>query len=214
MKQNTTSYTPYKEPLHERPVFQYAKFVLILATLVVGVLILLKANQITGAVTAQTINTKDFMAKLTAHPEASKYADANPLSIIQVNSNNLANLQAQINGLDTSYIGSFLVQYPDAIVVYDYGNDAIRGTIPLQQQPQLPADFMAKLNAHPELQGLESEQPVGGQLDQTSLDTLRQQFPNVYANAKVGDFLLRYKTRLVIYDYSNDQIVNALSLGQ
>ncbi|MDP3765725.1 MAG: hypothetical protein Q8R04_04365 [Nanoarchaeota archaeon] len=44
MKQSTTSYAPYREPLYERPVFQYAKFVLILATLAVGILILLKAN--------------------------------------------------------------------------------------------------------------------------------------------------------------------------
>ena len=214
MKQSTTSYTPYREPLYERPVFQYAKFVLILATLAVGILILLKANQITGAVTAQTIDAKDFMAKLAAHPEASKYADVNPSNIIQVNSNNLAQLQAQINGLDNSYIGNFLVQYQDAIVVYDYSYDAVRETIPLQQQPQLPADFSAKLNAHPEVQGLENEQPVGGQLDQASLDTLRQQFPDVYANAKVGDFLLRYQARLIIYDYNNDQIVNAVSLSQ
>ena len=81
------------------------------------------------------------------------------------------------------------------------------------RQAQLPADFLAKLNAHPELAGLENEQPVGGQLDQASLGTLRQQFPNVYANAKVGDFLLRYSTRLIIYDYNSDAIVNAVDLG-
>jgi len=84
------------------------------------------------------------------------------------------------------------------------------------QQPQqaaLPEDFYAKLNAHPEISGLENEQPIGGQLDQASLDTLRQQFPQVYANAKVGDFLLRYTTRLIIYDYNADAMVNAVNLG-
>jgi len=203
----------YREPLHEKPAFQYAKLILILATLVVGVLVLLNTRQITGAVVSQTISANDFIAKLTAHQEASKYAGSNPLNIIQITSSNLANLQSQVNGLDTSYLGNFLVQYSDSVLVYDYTGDAIKGVIPLQQQPQLPADFAAKLNAHPELQGLASEQPVGGQLDAQSLATLKQQFPDVYADAKVGDFLLRYQTRLIIYDYSSDRIVNAVNLA-
>ncbi|MEK6869171.1 MAG: hypothetical protein AABX63_03615 [Nanoarchaeota archaeon] len=206
----------YREPLHERGVFQYIKLVLIIATLVVGVLILLKTNQITGAAVAQqTISIEDFLSRLTSHPEAQAYVGISPLNVIQISSNNLPNLQTQIAGLDTSYLGSFLVQYADAIVVYDYNNDAIKGIVRLQQPQQaaLPADFSAKLNAHPELSGLENEQPVGGQLDANSLSTLQQQFPNVYANAKVGDFLLRYSTRLIIYDYNNDAIVNAVNLG-
>lgn len=202
----------YREPLHEKPVFQYAKLILILATLVVGILVLLNTRQITGAVVSQTISANDFISKLTAHPEAGKYANANPLNIIQINSNNLAQLQSQIRGMDTSYIGNFLVQYQDAVLVYDYNNDAVKGVIPLQQ-PQLPADFSAKLNAHPEMQGLEGQQPVGGQLDAQSLATLKQQFPDVYANAKIGDFLLRYTAKLIIYDYANDVIVNAVNLA-
>ncbi len=204
----------YREPLHEKPVFQYAKLVLILATLVVGILVLLNTRQITGAVVSQTISANDFIAKLTAHPEAAKYAGINPLNIIQITSSNLANLQSQVNGLDTSYLGNFLVQYQDSVLVYDYNGDSVKGVMPLQQQPQLPADFTVKLNAHPEMQGIEGQQPVGGQLDQASLDTLKQQFPDVYANAKVGDFLLRYSTRLIIYDYNADRIVNAVNLSQ
>ena len=181
-----------------------------------GILILLKTNQITGAAVAQqTISIEDFLSKLTSHPEAQAYVGVSPLNVIQINNNNLPNLQAQIAGLDTSYLGSFLVQYADAIVIYDYNKDVVRGTVALQQpqQASLPADFSAKLYAHPEASGLESEQPVGGQLDANSLATLMQQFPNVYANAKVGDFLLRYTTKLIIYDYNNDVIVNAVNLG-
>jgi len=74
-------------------------------------------------------------------------------------------------------------------------------------------DFLSKLNTHPELQGLETEQPVGGQLDADSLNSLKQQFPDAYANAKVGDFLLRYTTMLIIYDYNADKIVNTINLG-
>lgn len=205
----------YDEPFHEKPAFQYIKLLLIIATLAVGVLILINTNQITGAAVAQTINANDFLNKLTSHDETRAYVGVAPLNIIQINNDNIANLQGQINGLDLSYIGDFIVQYTDAIIIYNYNNDAIKNIISLQQaqQTQLPADFLSRLNAHPELAGLENEQPIGGQLDQASLNTLKQQFPGVYANAKVGDFLLRYITRLIIYDYNADRIVNAVNLG-
>ena len=89
----------YREPLHEKGVFQYIKLVLIIATLVVGILILLKMNQITGAAVAQqTISIDDFLSRLTSHPEAQAYTGVSPLNVIQINNNNLANLQAQIAG--------------------------------------------------------------------------------------------------------------------
>jgi hypothetical protein len=44
-----------------------------------------------------------------------------------------------------SYIGSFIVQYKDAVVIYDYANDEIKGTISLQQQAQLQPNS-SKLN--------------------------------------------------------------------
>jgi hypothetical protein len=132
---------------------------------------------------------------------------------VQINKDNFASLQSQISGLDISYIGSFIVQYRDGIVLYDYKNDKIKGTLAFQQQaPQLPSDFFVKLNKHAEVQGMQNEQPIGGQLDESSLSTLKQQFPDVYANAKAGDFLLRYKAKLVIYDYNSDRIVNAVNL--
>jgi hypothetical protein len=210
-----SDYSSYREPFHETPAFQYIQLLLIIATLAVGVIILINTNQITGVDVAQTINTNDFLSKLTSHDETKAYVGVAPLNIIQVNNDNIANLQTQINGLDASYIGDFVIQYTDAIVIYDYNNDNIKGTVSLQQpqQDSLPTDFFTKLNTHPELQGLEAEQPIGGQLDEASLNTLKQQFPNVYANAKVGDFLLRYTTRLIIYDYNADVMVNAVNLG-
>jgi hypothetical protein len=205
----------YKEPAHEKASFHYILLILVLISLTVSALAWINVNEIKSEVVPETVNVNDFLAKLTAHPEASAYVGVSPLNIIQVNNNNLANLQAQINGLDTSYVGSFIVQYTDSIVVYDYSNDAVRGSVALQQPQQaaLPGDFFIKLNVHPQLAGLESEQPIGGQLDANSLSTLQQQFPEVYANAKVGDFLLRYTTLLIIYDYNADVIVNAVALG-
>jgi len=214
-----SSYSPsyYKEPLHEKPGFHYLLLVLVMVSLAVSVFVLLDASQITGAAVTdtQTISINDFLARLTSHPEAQAYVGVSPLNLIQINNNNLANLQTQIAGLDTSYIGSFLIQYSDAIVLYDYDNDVMRGVVSLQQPQQaaLPGDFFTKLNVHPELAGLANEQPIGGEIDAASLDTLSQQFPNVYADAKVGDFLLRYSTILVIYDYNADVIVNTVNLG-
>jgi len=215
-------YSSNKEPLHESAMFHYIIILLIIATLVVSILTWINVNeskkssgaQITGRAVG-IVDANDFLGKLTAHDETKAYAGVSPLNIVQVDSDNIANLQAQISDLDQSYLGDFIVQYDTgAIVIYDYNNDVIKGTISQQLgQAQLPADFFAKINPHPELAGLEAEQPIGGQLDGASLNTLKQQFPEVYANAKVGDYLLRYETRLVIYDYNADAIVNAVNLG-
>ncbi|HJO01467.1 MAG TPA: hypothetical protein QF458_00960, partial [Candidatus Woesearchaeota archaeon] len=175
----------FNEPFHKSSAFHYIIIILIIATLFVSGLVLLDVKQIKASLLPQTIDANDFLAKLTAHPEASSYVGISPLNIIQINTNNIDNLQAQIAGLDTSFLGSFIVQYTDSVVIYDYNNDIILGTVSLQQPQQagLPGDFLTKLNAHPELAGLETEQPIGGQIDQASLDTLMQQFPEVYANA-------------------------------
>lgn len=199
--------------IYERPIFQHFIILSIIATLIISIFSLAYIYQIKKAAVPRTINLNDFLKKLTSNNEMKGYVGTAPLNIIQINSNNLANLQSQISGLDASFIGSFIAQYTDRIVIYDYENNKIKGIVGLQQQPQLPADFVSKLNKHNELQGLESQQPVGGQIDAASLATLKQQFPDVYADAKAGDFLLRYKTRLIIYDYSQDKIVNVVNLG-
>jgi|TARA_B100001964_G_scaffold228672_1_gene280096 hypothetical protein len=199
--------------LSPKPILQYILIVLVIASLAISILALFNVNELKKSLPTM-INTQDFLNKLTAHDQMRAYVGIAPLNIIQITNNNIANLQAQIDGLDRSFIGSFIVQYTDVIAIYDYTNDVIMGTANLPQPiAQLPADFLTKLNAHSELAGLENEQPVGGQIDQASLDTLRQQFPTVYANAKAGDFLLRYTTKLIIYDYNADVMVNAVNLG-
>jgi|TARA_Y100000310_G_scaffold259793_1_gene268579 hypothetical protein len=199
--------------LSPKPILQYILIVLVIVSLAISILALFNVNELKKSLPTM-INTQDFLNKLTAHDQMRAYVGIAPLNIIQITNNNIANLQAQIDGLDRSFIGSFIVQYTDVIAIYDYTNDVIMGTANLPQPiAQLPADFLTKLNAHSELAGLENEQPVGGQIDQASLDTLRQQLPNIYANAKAGDFLLRYTTKLIIYDYNADVIVNAVDLG-
>lgn len=195
-------------------IFQYAILLSTIATLVVSIFALANTYQLKKALIPATIDASDFLKKLTSHDEMKGYAGVAPLNIVQINSNNIANLQAQIRGMNSSFIGDFIVQYADGIVIYDYKGNKIKAAISMQQpQVQLPADFFAKLNKHAELKGLQEQQPVFGQLDAASLNTLRQQFPEVYAKAKAGDFLLRYQTKLIIYDYNIDRVVNAVNLG-
>lgn len=200
--------------LFEKPAFQYFIVFSIIATLIISILAFVNIYQLKKTLIPTTINTNNFLKRLTSHNEMRAYVGIAPLNIIQINNNNFANLQAQMSGLESSYIGNFIVQYADRVVVYDYDKDVIRGTVSLQQaQAQPPSDFSSKLNKHPELQGLQNQQPIGGQLDEVSLSTLKQQFPDVYVNAKAGDYLLRYQTKLIVYDYNQDRIVNAVNLG-
>jgi len=177
-------------------------------------LFLAYANVKKPALNQQEISAEQFLAKMTAHDEAKHLAAASPRQIVQINEQNLASLQSQIQGLDSTHLGMFIVEYADAIALYDYNNDQLRGVVQINQKEDgLPGDFLAKLNTHPELQGLSEEQPIGGILDQATLDTLKQQFPDIYANAQAGDYLLRYKTKLIIYNYEQDLIKTAVDLG-
>lgn len=82
------------------------------------------------------VNVADFMAKLTAHNESAKYKGIIPNTILQVNQQNLATLSKQIVGLDENYIGAFVIQYPEEVVIYDFGNDKILAQLSLPKQQQ------------------------------------------------------------------------------
>ncbi len=205
-----------KGRISQNPVtLHYVLLVLIALSLIISISALINTNEIKKMLVGNVVDIEDFLGKLTAHEEMDVYLDVSPLNVIQINQNNYANLQNQIAGLDLSFLGSFIVQYPDRIVIFDYENDAIKGLLDSQQQAaKLPPDFSAKLLEHEELKGLEQEQPVIGQIDEPSLQTLKQKFPDAYADVNIGDFLLRYQTKLVIYDYEADRIVNEISLAQ
>ncbi|HJN57230.1 MAG: hypothetical protein QF436_01045 [Candidatus Woesearchaeota archaeon] len=164
--------------------------------------------------TAQPQVTLDqFLQTLTAHEEMTAYIGITPVNIVQITQDNLANFQNQMTGLSADFIGNFIVQYQDRIVLYDYDNDQITGNVQVQQSQEMPQDFFQKLYTHPEVSDLNGQTPIGGGvLDAESLNSLKQQLPTVYADAKVGDFLLRYDTKLVIYDYQSDNLVNVVAL--
>ena len=193
----------------------YIILIVCIISLVVSSAALYEIKKITPPQQEQGIAIEQFLAKLTAHDELTSYRGIPPLNIIQVNNANLANLQAQINGLDASFIGSYIIQYTDRLIIYNFESDQIATNIPIQtQQQQMPQDFFAKLLQHPELQGVGQTQPQGGILDQASLASLKQQLPDVYKDAQMGDYLLRYADRLIINNYQQDKIVNAVVIQQ
>lgn len=191
--------------------------VLLIITLAVSIYSLTEIRSLKGA-PALTLN--EFLTKLTSHEELKNYNGIPPLNIIRIDATNLGNLQAQIAGLDMSHLGKYIIQYTDRFIIYDLDNDQILTNVQLQQQAQgaqaqqaqVPQDFFNKLVAHPELKGVETVGPAGGILDEATLNTLKQQFPDVYKDAKVGDYLLRYDDRLIIYDYQADTIVGAFAV--
>ena len=190
----------------------YIILIICIISLVVSSTALYEIKKITQP--AQGIAMDQFLAKLTAHSELANYKTIPPLNVIKIDNANLANLQAQINGLDASFIGSYIVQYTDRLIIYNLETDQITSNIPVQTQQQMPQDLFTKLLQHPELQGVGQTAPQGGILDQASLDSLKQQLPDVYKDAQVGDYLLRYTDRLVIYNYQQDRIVNAIAIQQ
>ncbi|MBI2134885.1 hypothetical protein HYU09_02765 [Candidatus Woesearchaeota archaeon] len=103
----------------------------------VSAISLLNTLELKKSLVPQAINLDYFLQKLTAHGEMRNYVGVSPSNILQITNSNLATLQSQILGLDVSYVGSFIVQYNDAIVIYDYSKDMIRGTIALQPQQNI-----------------------------------------------------------------------------
>ena len=198
-------------PLFQKPIFNYLLMLAVLASLLFSILSFSNTYQLKKFVIPNPLNIKEFIGKLTAHDEMKNYKGINPLNIIQITNSNIGNLQSQIKNIDVSFIGDFIIQYQDRLVVYNYLNDTIKGTVNVQ--PPLPADFFTKLNKHFEMKDLQNEQPIGGgKIDTQALATLKQQSPDVYKSAKVGDYLLQYSNKLIIYDYDNDKIVNSVSI--
>ena len=209
--------SPYSPP----PALVFAMAVLVVASLAIGVYSLIGVSELKSKLLPRTIDANDFVGKLSSHAELSAYKGVNPTNVVQITQQNLGQLQQQIAGLDAGHIGKFLVQYADRIVLYDYSKDVLEAQLSLPQgqaagqaATNAPQDFFTKLAAHPEAQPFMTSNPVGGQLDDASLASLKQQFPNVYSNAKTGDYLLRFPTGLVVFDYNQDKVVTAVPLQQ
>ena len=151
----------------------------------------------------------DFVQKLTAHPETSGYANQNP-TITQLTADQIAQgKQANAQLFANAKAGDYLLQWADLVLIYDYNADKIVATF----KPQTaPADFLTKLTAHTELSSYAGETPRVSIITQDALPQLKQQFPNLYSNAKAGDYVVRYTGKLVIYNYESNKIVDIFDL--
>ena len=194
------------------PLVVYAVLFIALVSIGLSIYSAAGVSSIKKNLNPDVIKAEDIAKKATSHTELSAYSNIAPLNIVQITSSNRALLKSKIQGWDKSHIGKFIIQYNDRIVLYDFENDLIEAQISIQQS-QIPEDFFNKLYSHAEIKQLSGETPIGGILDQNSLNTLKEQMPDVYKDAKVGDALLRYTTALVIYDYNNDNVVNAVALN-
>lgn len=151
----------------------------------------------------------DFVAKLMVHAEVASHANENP-TITQLDDATIQQGKtATPQFFGNSKAGDYLLQWADLVVIYDYPQDKIVATFVPQTAP---SDFLQKLTAHPELKNYESETPRLSIITADALPQLLQQFPNIYKNAKAGEYVVRYSDRLVIYDYENDTIVDIFTL--
>lgn len=216
-KLKKTVKSPQKSPSSKNPNFSIVSDKLLYVILIVAIFSLIISSYTLYELkfsdnTDKTISLNDFLQKLTSNQELANYKGISPQNIITIDESNLPGLQTQIVGLDSSHIGKFIVQYDDRIVLYDYDNNNILLNEQVKKSEPMPEDFFKKLLAHQELSGVEQENPQGGLLDSVSLQSLQTSLPDVYKDAKVGDYLLRYSDRLIIYDYNSDKIVNAVQL--
>jgi hypothetical protein len=112
--------------------------ILIMVILCLGVSIysLMEVRALKTAIMPQkTLSMQEFLAKLNSHPELINYRNLNPLNVITITTTNLPSLQGQITGLDVSYIGQYVIQYADRLVIYDLQQDKITGNLALPKTP-------------------------------------------------------------------------------
>jgi len=66
----------------------------------------------------------------------------------------------------------------------------------------------AKLDAHSELSKYKGAFPTVAKITQADLEFARQNNPEFFKDAKVGDYFLTYPGLILIYDYESGRIVN------
>lgn len=157
---------------------------------------------------------EDFDEKLYSHEQISNFKDLNA-EVLKISTQNIETLKQQLIGLDESYLGKYIVNYGTFILVYDYDNDTIDSIVPINTQEQGTVnELLTKLMAHSEMSDVQGQTPEGGQLNAETLAQLRESFPQIYNDAEVGDFVLRYEKKLVIYNFETDTIKKIFNVQQ
>ncbi|MDP7141449.1 MAG: hypothetical protein QF362_01305 [Candidatus Woesearchaeota archaeon] len=147
---------------------------------------------------------QDLLLKLIAHEGLENYANQQP-NIIEITSQNLENLKQQINGIDETQIGNYIVSYQDLVLLYDYMQDTVLDSIRFEAVPQ---DLLLKLTAHDEMQAYKEVDPFNMVIvKQDNLQALQQQIGGL-DETHIGAFIISYPdNRVVMYDYVNDAIL-------
>jgi len=147
---------------------------------------------------------QDLLLKLIAHEGLENYANQQP-NIIRITSQNLENLKQQVNGIDETHIGNYIVSYQDLVILYDYIQDTILDSIRFEAVPQ---DLLLKLTAHSEMQAYKEVDPFNVLVvKQDNLQALQQQIGGL-DETHIGSFIISYPdNRVIMYDYVNDAIL-------
>ncbi|MAG08536.1 hypothetical protein CMO89_03615 [Candidatus Woesearchaeota archaeon] len=160
-------------------------------------------DEIVNVIIPETI-PQDLLVKLTAHGGLEDYMNQRP-SVVKITQQNLNNLQQQINGLDETQIGNYIVSYEDLVILYDYTNDMILDSIMFETVPQ---DLLTKLTAHEEMEQYKDVKPFNMVIvKQENLAVLQQQIADI-DESYIGSFIITYPdNRLVMYNYAADAIL-------
>lgn len=167
-------------------------------------------NEIVNVLSSQVL-PPDFSQRLFAHAEVQDHREQDADLTLITEDSLVTARQNNPDFFENAEAGYYLLQWQDLSILYNYEDDVILNLFRLQLAP---ADLLAKLTAHPELNDYANQVPRVSIVTEDVLPELQEQFPNIYANAYAGNFVLRFDDKLVLYDYENDVLVANFDLVQ
>ncbi|HLD42948.1 MAG TPA: hypothetical protein VJB08_03090 [Candidatus Nanoarchaeia archaeon] len=192
--------------------------ILVIASLGISVynLVSIKAapqNSITGAATSQQAQeVQEFLNQVTSIQGLEQYRNVNPLAIIQINEQNIAELQQQIAGVTNAHLGEIIIEYPNAIFIYDARTGSVARIISTQEAAANA--ILQRLNSHAELGDLRQITPAIGVISNESLIGLKAQYPSYFNDVTPGQLLVKYPQHLVVYDAQADTIQKIFTISE
>ena len=165
---------------------------------------------ITGAASAQQV--QELLNQFSSLQGLEQYKNVDPLTIVQINEQNMANLRQQIAGITNAHLGEFIIEYPDAIFIYDAQEGSFARII--SRQEETINLILQRLSSHAELGGLRQITPAIGEISNKSLIGLKTQYPSYFNDVRAGQLLVRYPRHLVVYDAQADVIQKIFTISE
>jgi len=162
-----------------------------------------KDDEIVDVLVFETI-PQDILLKLTAHKGLESYKNIRP-DVIKITQQNINNLMQQIDGLDETKIGNYIINYQDLVILYDYTKDIIIDSTRFEAIPQ---DLLLKLTAH---EGMEQYKDIDPFkiiiVKEENFKAIKQQIADLDVS-HVDSYIVSYPdNRVIIYNYANDAIL-------